>query len=55
MRVADDGVGFDPASLDARSGRHAIAGMRDRAEHIGARLHVESRPGEGTQIVVMLA
>ena len=54
VRVVDDGVGFDPASLDNRSGRHGISGMRERAEHLGGRLRVESRPGEGTEVVVML-
>jgi signal transduction histidine kinase len=54
LRIADDGVGFDPASLDERSGRHGISGMRERAERVGGQLRVESRPGEGTQVVVVL-
>lgn len=54
LRIADDGVGFDPATLDQLAGRHGIVGMRERAEQIGAQLLVESRPGEGTDIVVLL-
>lgn len=54
VSVADDGVGFDPATLEELRGRHGIVGMRERAEHIGARLHVRSAPGEGTEIAVVL-
>lgn len=52
--IADDGIGFDPASLGELSGRHGIIGMRERAEQIGGQLRVHSRPGEGTKIVVVL-
>ena len=54
VRIADDGVGFDPATLEQHGGRHGITGMRERAEQIGGRLRVHSRPGEGTEIVVVL-
>jgi signal transduction histidine kinase len=53
VRVIDDGVGFDPA-LQPREGRHGIVGMRERAEQVGGELRVSSRPGEGTEIVVVL-
>jgi len=52
--IADDGVGFDPVALEQESGRHGIVGMRERAEQIGGQLRVQSRPGEGTEISVML-
>ena len=54
VQVSDDGVGFDPASLDELSGRHGIVGMRERAEQIGGRLDLISQPGEGTRVVVVL-
>ncbi len=54
VRVVDDGVGFDPASLEQMSGRHGIVGMRERAEEIGGALEVRSQPGKGTEIVVVL-
>ncbi len=53
VRIADDGVGFD-TSLHQRDGHHGILGMRQRAEQIGAQLRVQSRPGAGTEIVVIL-
>jgi signal transduction histidine kinase len=53
MTIADDGVGFDPASLDT-SGRRSwgLATMRERAESLGGSLEVESRPGEGARVIV---
>ncbi len=54
VRIVDDGVGFDATSLKELRGRHGIMGMRERAEQVGGRLHVESRPGEGTEIKVLL-
>jgi signal transduction histidine kinase len=48
VRVADDGSGFDPATTKG-SGR-GLAGMRKRAEQIGATLHVEGQPAGGTSI-----
>ncbi|HWC26521.1 MAG TPA: ATP-binding protein, partial [Solirubrobacteraceae bacterium] len=54
LRIADDGVGFDPATLEQFSGRHGIVGMRDRAEQIGGEMLVHSQPGEGTEITVLL-
>ena len=54
VRIADDGVGFDPAAIGALPGRHGLLGMRERAEEIGGELRVQSRPGEGTEIVVLL-
>lgn len=47
LSVADDGTGFDP--LDHHDG-FGLLGMRERAERIGARLLVSSRPGLGTRI-----
>ena len=46
--VDDDGAGFDPAAVTA--GSLGIAGMRARAEKLGGRLVVRSRPGRGSRI-----
>ena len=47
--VADDGRGFDPASVQEGLG---ISGMRERASALGGRLEIESAPGEGTSVKV---
>jgi two-component system, NarL family, sensor histidine kinase UhpB len=54
LRIADDGVGFDPETLDERSGRRGIAGMRERAVALGGSLSIRSRPGGGSEIGLML-
>jgi len=54
LEVADDGRGFDVGEAAARGRRNfGLQFMRERAELIGARLDVRSRPGDGT--VVRLA
>ncbi len=54
LEVQDDGRGFDPALVAARGRRNfGLQFMRERAELIGARLEVRSRPDHGT--VVRLA
>jgi signal transduction histidine kinase len=51
--VADDGCGFDAAGLiTAASATSGMTAMRERANAIGARLHVDSEPGSGTWIRV---
>jgi len=54
LEVADDGRGFDVGDAASRGRRNfGLQFMRERAELIGARLDVRSRPGDGT--VVRLA
>jgi len=54
VEVRDDGRGFDPGAVAAHGRRnYGLQFMRERAELIGARLDVRSRPDGGT--VVRLA
>jgi signal transduction histidine kinase len=49
--VRDDGCGIDTQVLQSgREGHWGLSGMRERAERIGARLKVLSRPGSGTEV-----
>jgi signal transduction histidine kinase len=50
--VEDDGIGFDPSDEAALAERMGLSGMRERANLIGAAIHVESAPGKGTTIFV---
>ena len=50
LEISDDGVGFDPDSRPPSSMGLNI--MRERAESVGAALHIHSATGEGTQIAV---
>jgi two-component system nitrate/nitrite sensor histidine kinase NarX len=51
IRVSDDGCGFDPAAI-VGNGRHhlGLKIMRGRAERVGGKLRVKSKPGEGTSV-----
>lgn len=49
--VRDDGRGFDPQD-EAERERYGLAGMRQRAERIGADLTVNGEPGRGTAVTV---
>ena len=52
LTVADDGRGFDPATVRS-AGRHlGLVSMRDRAAGVGGALTVTSAPGEGTTIAM---
>jgi len=51
LLVRDDGCGIDPQILrTGRVGHWGLSGMRDWADRMGARLHVFSSPGAGTEI-----
>ena len=49
IEVSDDGRGFDPGSARAGVG---LSAMRERAEGLGGKFEVRSRPGRGTEITV---
>ncbi len=51
VNVRDNGFGIDPQVLrSGREGHWGLSGMRERAERIGARLTVWTRPAGGTEI-----
>lgn len=51
LEVADDGIGLTVApELAVARGRYGILGMRERAESVGGRLTVCSKPGCGTVV-----
>ena len=51
--VEDDGRGFDPERPEpSASGGLGLFGMRERAAYVGGTVHVDSRPGRGTRVLV---
>jgi len=51
LYVRDDGRGIEAAVLrDGREGHWGLSGMRETAERIGAKLRLQSRPGEGAEV-----
>jgi signal transduction histidine kinase/ABC-type uncharacterized transport system substrate-binding protein len=53
LEVCDDGSGFEPEAAQ-RGGGLGLRGMRERAEAIGATLRVDSAPGKGTKVSVVV-
>ena len=51
IEVADDGVGFDPASVREGVG---LSGVRERVAALGGSLELESAPGRGTSVRVCI-
>jgi signal transduction histidine kinase len=47
LSIVDDGVGFDPARVNAGFG---LVGMHDRVALVGGTVSVDSAPGDGTTI-----
>ncbi len=55
--VQDDGQGFEPPDNPAEfalGGHFGLLGIHERAELIGARLEIQSAPGRGTRLLVVL-
>lgn len=56
LSIEDDGVGFDAKVVSPMSAPHfGLIGMRERAEKIGARLELITRPGAGCLISIELS
>jgi signal transduction histidine kinase len=53
LEVSDDGGGFEPEEA-RRGGGAGLRGMRERAQAIGGTLRVESSPGKGTRVSVLV-
>jgi signal transduction histidine kinase len=55
LTITDDGNGFEPATSPSSPGPHfGIHGMCERAAKIGARLTLESAPGAGCVVTILL-
>jgi two-component system sensor histidine kinase DegS len=54
LHCTDDGVGFDLVKVARRQRSVGLVAMRERAELIGARLQVQSTPGQGTAVTLLL-
>jgi signal transduction histidine kinase len=53
--VEDDGIGFDPDTidhLDERTGSFGLFSVRERLKHLGGRLSIESQPNQGSHITM---
>ena len=54
LTISDNGRGFDMAGT-TRVDAYGLVGMRERANAVGAKLEMQSAPGQGTTVVVELS
>jgi len=54
LHVTDDGIGFDLVKAARREKSVGLLSMRERAELIGGSLQVQSMPGKGTAVTLLL-
>lgn len=52
IEIRDWGIGFDPQKVDET--RFGLKGIRERARLLGGQATIETRPGQGTRILVEL-
>ncbi len=52
LEIRDNGAGFEMGAEMSRSAGVGLMGMRERAEHLGGSLTVQSAPGKGTVVRV---
>jgi signal transduction histidine kinase len=53
LQVKDDGLGFETDSLSTVQG-FGLMGIKERCDRIGAHLTIQSIPGKGTEITVLI-
>ncbi len=52
--IGDKGAGFDLVSAQAKTGHVGLASMRERAQALGGKMSVDSSPGKGTRIKIVI-
>ncbi len=50
--IKDEGTGFNADQLDPDKESYGIMGMKERVQLLGGEMEINSRPGEGTQIII---
>jgi signal transduction histidine kinase len=54
IEIRDGGCGFDPESVPGQPRRVGLTSMRERARLVGGELTIDSSPGAGTTVGVLL-
>jgi PAS domain S-box-containing protein len=53
LSVVDRGRGFDPEQLEGAPG-FGLLGIRERVQLLGGRMKIQSRPGTGSRVLIMV-
>lgn len=55
FHVRDNGCGFDTGTLNDKTGSHiGLRIMKERAQRIGGEIRIDSRPGHGSELTLLL-
>ncbi|MDD4047310.1 MAG: histidine kinase [Clostridia bacterium] len=56
VRINDDGKGFDATECikNPKSGSYGIMGMKERLDILGGQLYIDSKIGEGTEVLAIV-
>ncbi len=55
LKIVDDGKGFDPGAPGTSTGAHwGLTSMRERAREINGRFQLNSAPGQGTELELVV-
>ena len=52
LTVRDQGDGFNSQTVEQRNGQGGLLNMKHRLSLMGCKLHIQSKPGEGTQVII---
>jgi two-component system sensor histidine kinase NreB len=52
LNVLDDGLGFDMNDVKPKGTGLGLYGMKERAELVGGRIFIKSKPGRGTDVTI---
>jgi signal transduction histidine kinase len=53
--IEDAGIGFDPIQARLLPGHLGLTSMQERVEALGGKLTIDSQPGKGTRLQVVIA
>ena len=54
LEVRDDGIGFASKGTDGEERGLGLAGIQERADSLHGTLHIDSTPGRGTELIMIL-
>ncbi|MFD1452661.1 sensor histidine kinase [Oceanobacillus sojae] len=54
MGISDNGIGFDYKKIRKQQGKYGLVGLQERVRLIGGSIKIDSTPGEGTHILIMV-
>jgi len=55
IEVTDDGIGFNAAGNEMRSGHYGLIGLRERVQQAGGTLEIQSQEGKGTTLSMKIS